>query len=132
MFVGKRVLVVDDSAVNREIMKDYLEDLGCDACTVDSGEKAYEIVKTICESGTSQDNASYDIILMDIRMPEMDGCETAKKIREIGAAYSEKVSIVAMTASGDEADILRAKENGMNNYLLKPIELITLKELVSS
>ena len=126
------MLVVDDSAVNREIMKDYLEDMGCSAYTVDSGEKAYELVRDICESETSQADMNYDIILMDIRMPGMDGCETSKKIRGIGADYSDKVVIVAMTASEDEADLVRAKENGMNSYILKPVEMITLKEIVAS
>jgi len=132
IFVGKRVLVVDDSAVNREIMKDYLEDIGCSACTVESGEKAYMIIKDICESDTSQDSSAYDIILMDIRMPGMDGCDTTRKIREIGAEYSDKLRIVAMTASSDEADMLRAKESGMNGYILKPVEMITLKEIMAS
>ncbi len=110
---NKKILVADDNIINLSIVCDYLEDMGISFETVSNGKEAYE--KIISDN-------SFDLILMDIRMPVMDGHEATRKIREHGHPYTDNIPIIAMTANAFEEDISMAKQSGMNEHMSKPIE----------
>ncbi|MFC0181059.1 response regulator [Pseudarcicella hirudinis] len=106
------LLLVDDNATNRKVASQILIKAGCKVITADSGMKAIELVK-------SSVNERFDLILMDIQMPEMDGIETTKRLREMEGAGLPPV--VAMTAYAMKEDRDRFLSNGMNDYISKPI-----------
>ncbi|NLW78703.1 MAG: response regulator [Ruminococcaceae bacterium] len=115
-FAGKRGLVVDDIAINREIIRELLADSGLEIETAASGKEALEAFSRAPEH-------YYDIILMDIQMPEMDGCTATSAIRALPRADAGDVRIVAMTANVLQEDVNRAMDAGMDAYLNKPIEV---------
>jgi len=121
-FVDKRVLVVDDNAVNRMIACDMLEDIEIEADEAAGGINAIEIISN------SGENA-YDIIFMDIKMPGLDGYETVKRIRNCGLEYTKNIPVVAMSA--EAYDTNNFIEAGMNYYLVKPTEFEALYATVS-
>lgn len=110
---NKKVLVADDNPINLSIVCDYLEDMEITAETATNGMEAYN--KIISDD-------SFDLILMDIRMPVMDGYEATKKIRSYGEKYTDKIPIIAMTANAFEEDIVASKQIGMNEHMSKPID----------
>ena len=101
----KRILVVDDDAMNLKRTQMILEKQ-YDVILTESGEEALD--KIICED--------IDLILLDIAMPEMDGIETFKRMKE----YSLDIPVIFLTASGDEDDVRSAAKLGAVNYLKKP------------
>lgn len=111
--INKKVLVADDNEINLYIVCDYLEDMGITVETVMNGKEAYE--KIISDN-------SFDLVLMDVRMPVMDGYESTRKIRAYGQAYTNNIPIIAMTANAFEEDIAMSKQVGMNEHISKPIE----------
>lgn len=120
---NKRVLIVDDVEFNREIVTEVLQDEKMLVETADDGIVALQKVK---------DNPPtyYDIILMDVQMPGMNGYETTRKIRELGSDY-EKIPIIAMTANAFEEDKQNAIKSGMNAHMAKPIKIDDLKNILS-
>ncbi len=120
-FPGTKVLVVDDYAFNIELTTDFLEMMACDIETAISGQEAIEKCK----------KTVFDIIFMDIQMPEMDGYEAAKKIRSL-KNDSAKSIIIALTANVQEEDRNKCLKSGMNDYTQKPIKGITLEKLIKS
>ncbi|MCL2092607.1 MAG: ATP-binding protein [Treponema sp.] len=127
-FSGKRCLIVDDIEINRDILIELLEET---RMIMDTAADGQEAVKKFNLAGEGY----YDVILMDMQMPVMDGCRATQEIRRIEKqrqtpASSRGVPIIAMTANVMEDDIKRAIESGMNAHLGKPIELdITLKTI---
>ena len=117
-FAGRRLLVADDSAVNREVALEALSRLGCHVTLVNDGRQAMQAVAT----------ERFDLVLMDASMPEMDGYEATAEIRkaEKSAASAEPLPIVALTAHvvGSAAD--RWREAGMDGMLSKPFTLSAL------
>src|SRR5262249_16052185 len=109
---GKKILVVDDSGDNLTLVDMYLRPLGAELILVDSGYKAMEEVR----------QTDFDLVLMDIQMPDMDGEETAAKIREMGF----KMPIVALTAHAMRADQDHYRAAGINQVLTKPIKQTVL------
>ncbi len=108
---GLRVLVVEDSALGRGLTRMFLEDLGCSVSTVGSGEAA------LVELG----RATYDLVLMDCRMPGMDGVETVRRLREEEARQGRpRVRVLACTAYGSPEDRQRCLAAGMDGVLVKP------------
>lgn len=107
-FRNRRVLVVDDSAINRKIAKLHLEGLGIVVQLADSGEAAI----ACCQE------QSFDLVMMDLRMPGIDGVETVRRMRFVRGV--ETLPIVALTAEMDEHWERRCKDVGMNDYLIKP------------
>lgn len=101
-----KVLVVDHSEVNQQVLRWMLRDMGEECDVVSSGEDAVRAVKT----------GSYKIIFMDLRMPDTDGFQATTKIRSAGFT----APIIAVTASSDEDDWKNCMNAGMNGYLTKP------------
>lgn len=114
-FTGKRVLLVEDNQINTEVAMMLLEDRGFDVETAENGLRALEMFN---KSGTGY----YDAILMDIRMPLMDGLTAASNIRHLSNSDAGTVPIIAMTANAFDDDIEKSKLAGMNAHLAKPIE----------
>ena len=116
-----RLLVVEDSTINQSVIQGFLDVLGLKVDCVSSGQAALEILKE-----TTQ--APYPLILMDCQMPEMDGYETTRQIRQgqAGKEY-QQVPIIALTAHAMPGDREKCLEAGMNDYLTKPLTLRDLR-----
>ncbi len=113
-----KVLVVEDIALNRLLMKTLLEDFGFEIDQAENGKVAIEMLK----------NNSYDIILMDLQMPEMNGFEAAGHIR---TSMGSSIPIIAITADVTTVDVDKCKSVGMNDYISKPInEKVLYKKIV--
>jgi signal transduction histidine kinase/CheY-like chemotaxis protein len=114
-FHGKRLLIVDDIEINREIAVEILRETDVEMETAENGQVALDMFLAAPEG-------YYDMILMDMQMPVMDGCESTEMIRKSGRADSEKIKIVAVTANVMRDDIMRVYESGMNGHIGKPID----------
>jgi PAS domain S-box-containing protein len=114
-FAGRRILVAEDIEINREIVIALLSDTGLDIDTVENGALAAEAF--------ARDPARYDLIFMDIHMPEMDGFQAARAIRALDVPQAADVPIVAMTANVFREDIERCLAAGMNAHIGKPIDV---------
>ena len=112
---GIRVLVAEDNELNREIAISMFENMHIAAEAVENGKLAVECVK---ERGAGY----FDVILMDVRMPVMDGHAAARAIRALPDERMSQVPIIAMTANAFEEDVLAAKEAGMDAYVSKPVD----------
>lgn len=112
---GRQVLLVEDHPMNQLIARRILQNNGIRVVTADNGAAAVEMFR-------SQDAGYFDAILMDIRMPVMDGISAAKEIRKLPREDAKTIPIIAMTANAFEEDIEKTKEAGMNFHLAKPIE----------
>ena len=115
-FDGKRVLLVEDIEVNREIAKAVLTEIGLDVDDADDGTVAVEKFKA---APTNR----YDLILMDVQMPKMNGYEATRAIRALNRPDAKTVPIVAMTANAFEEDKDNALKAGMNDHLAKPLDI---------
>ena len=113
-FAGRRILLVEDVEINREIVLALLEPT---AITIDSAENGVEAVKKFTESP-----GIYDMIFMDIQMPEMDGYEATRRIRAIEVERGGEIPIIAMTANVFREDIERCLAAGMNDHVGKPLD----------
>ncbi|MDR3160920.1 MAG: response regulator [Spirochaetaceae bacterium] len=118
-FSGKRCLVVDDVDINREIILELLGDTGITLETAINGREAVSRFQASPEG-------YFDVILMDMQMPVMDGCSATREIRGLDRNDALQVSIIAMTANVLQEDIRQAAEAGMNAHLGKPIDLKTM------
>jgi signal transduction histidine kinase/ActR/RegA family two-component response regulator len=124
-FTAKRVLLVEDNAINCEIAKEILEMVKLEVFHAENGEKAVEMFN-------ESEEGFYDMIFMDIQMPVMDGYEATKNIRNLQREDAKVVPIVAMTANAFTEDQMRAKESGMNDYISKPLEINKLIRILQS
>lgn len=116
-FTGKRVLIVEDSEINIEIAKNILLHKNFEVEVALNGEEAVSAFE-------SHEAGYYDVILMDIRMPVMDGLEATKVIRSMESRPDGRmIPIVAMTANAFEEDVKKSLEAGMNGHLSKPIDI---------
>ncbi|MDR2783616.1 MAG: response regulator [Treponema sp.] len=126
-FSGKHCLIVDDIDINRDILGEILEDTGIAIDMASNGNEALACFEK------SKENY-YDIILMDIQMPVMDGCTATKKIRSMQRKDAGTLPIIAMTADVIQEDVIKMREAGMNEHLGKPIDVDklfkTLKEFL--
>ena len=109
------MLLAEDHPLNTEIARKLLAKVGT---TVISAANGVIAVKTFTASPVDY----FDAVLMDIRMPEMDGLTAARKIRELPRADAKEVPIIAMTANAFDDDRRKSEEAGMNGHLAKPIE----------
>lgn len=113
--LGKRVLLAEDNELNAEIAMTVLKENGLKAERAANGKQCMEMLKMMPED-------YYDMILMDIQMPEMDGYEATKRIRNLDDARAD-IPIVAMTANAFEEDRQKALESGMNAHVSKPVDM---------
>ena len=124
---GRRVLLAEDMEVNAEIMMDILEMEEVEADHAENGRIAVEMFE-------KSEPGMYSAILMDIRMPEMDGLEAAETIRALDRKDAKKIPIIALTANAFDEDVQRSLQAGMTAHLSKPVEaeylFETLGELI--
>ena len=113
-FRGKRILLVEDNALNSEIVVEILNEYGFLVDTAEDGAEAVEKVKNSTAAG-------YDLVLMDVQMPVMNGYEATKQIRALEDPKLAGITILAMTANAFEEDRKKALECGMDGFLSKPI-----------
>ncbi len=124
-FSGKRILIVDDIEINREIILELLSTTGIEIETASDGEEA--VSKFLSASP-----GYYDIILMDVQMPIMDGLTATENIRSSFHIDAKKVVIIAMTANVLRDDVNSAMRSGMNNHLGKPVDLKVMLEMLDA
>ncbi|MBI5824830.1 MAG: PAS domain S-box protein [Chloroflexi bacterium] len=110
--VGKRILLAEDNSINQKFAVAILQKAGYFVDVVDDGQQAFE--KTI--------SGGYNIVLMDVQMPELDGFEATRKIRDWEIAHNQHIPIVAMTAHAMKGDREKCIDAGMDDYVTKPIE----------
>ena len=121
-FRGRHILLVEDNELNREIAVAILHEYGFLVDTAENGAVAVEKIRT-------SDPGRYDLVLMDVQMPVMDGCTATQRIRALEDPVRAAVPIVAMTANVFEEERKRAFDCGMNGFLSKPI---VIEELVDA
>jgi CheY-like chemotaxis protein len=117
------VLVVDDNNINRLLINKVLTKWGASA---DFAENGLQAVEKITE------NRSYDVVLMDVYMPEMGGIEATQVIRAKNEPYFQQLPIIALTASMLSSERAQIEESGMNDYILKPFDPANLFEKLSA
>ena len=126
-FSGKRILLVEDNMMNREIATEYLQDFGFLVENAENGQEACDILEKAAPG-------YFDLVLMDVQMPIMNGYDATRKIRKFKNKEIANIPILAMTANAFEEDKKAAIEAGMNGHLAKPIDVPklveTLKEIL--
>ena len=120
-FKGKHILLVEDNELNREIAQEILREYGFLVDSAENGAVAVEKVSTAAPG-------SYDLVLMDVQMPIMDGYTATRKIRALDDPARAKLPILAMTANAFDEDRRNALESGMNGFLSKPIVIDDLMQ----
>lgn len=121
---GKRILIAEDNELNAEIAVDLLTDEGIE---VEIAQDGYECIDML----TKADPGYYDFILMDVQMPNLNGYETTKAIREMDDQEKSQIPIIALTANAFLRDRRQAIESGMNGHVAKPIDVNKLLEELS-
>ena len=122
-FVGKRILLVEDNELNREIAMEILQSCGFVVDCAENGQEALDKVK-------ASQPGDIDVVLMDVQMPVMNGYEASKAIRELNEEAQRNLPILAMTANAFEEDKQKSLEAGMNGHITKPIDMIELLEIL--
>ena len=122
-FRGKRILVVEDNELNREIVKAVLEETGFEVEEAENGAVAVDKIKT---AGALY----YDVVLMDIQMPVMDGYMATKKIRSLEDSDLANIPIIALSANAFEDDRKASTDAGMNGHLAKPVNVSELLKML--
>jgi len=122
---GMHVLLCEDNYMNTEIAVMLLKDRGILTDTAENGEAGVRLF-------SSSEEGYYSAVLMDLRMPVMDGNTAARTIRALGRSDAKSVPIIAMSADNFEESIREAEESGMNGYLTKPIEPQKLFEVLQT
>ena len=120
---GKRVLLVEDNAINMEIAHAILEEEHLNITEAKNGKEALEIFR-------NSKTGEYDFIIMDVMMPVMDGLEATKAIRELEREDAKKIPIIAMTANAFEEDRKACLDAGMDEHIGKPIDIPLLKSAI--
>ena len=118
-FSGKKILIVEDEEVNYLLVKDILEDTNADVSWAQVGQQAIDLV---------QESNNYDLILMDLKMPILDGIDTTREIRK----RNQDVPIIAHTAYTMPEEQIRCKEAGCNDYISKPIIITELFRILDN
>lgn len=119
-FKGKRLLLVEDNELNREIAFEILNEYGFVVNGAENGQEALDII-------AASKPGEYDLVLMDIQMPVMDGYEATRRIRSLDDSALSSIPIIAMTANAFDDDRRAAEGCGMHGFISKPINM---KEVV--
>ncbi len=119
VLAGRHILLAEDMEINAEIMKMLLEAKNIHVDHAENGRIAVEMF-------TESEDNFYNAILMDMRMPEMDGIEATCQIRAMDRSDAKEVPIIALTANAFEEDVQRSLQNGLTAHLTKPVEPDTL------
>ena len=114
-FAGRRFLLVEDNALNQEVARELLAGMGAEVDIASDGAEGVEKFR-------QSPDGFYDVILMDVQMPVMNGYEATKAIRALDRAGAKTVPILAMTADAFAEDIQAAKDAGMNGHMAKPLD----------
>ena len=122
---GRRILLAEDMEVNARIMMMVLRSRGMEADLAENGRIAVEKIADSPEG-------YYSAVLMDIRMPEMDGLEATRRIRSMDRADAKEIPIIALTANAFDEDVQRSLQAGMNAHLSKPVKPDDLYETLES
>jgi PAS domain S-box-containing protein len=117
--LGARVLLAEDNAINQEVAKELLRAAGCEVDVADNGRRAIEMARA----------GGYDLILMDVQMPELDGIEASRQIRAMSGL--SRIPIIAMTANAFAEDRAACLAAGMNDHVAKPVHAATLYETLA-
>ena len=120
---GMHVLLAEDNELNMEIAEFLLQNEGAEVTRAWNGQEIVELFRK-SESG------EFDVILMDIMMPIINGYEAAKRIRSLDREDAKKIPIIAMTANAFTEDRIRAKEAGMDEHVAKPIDVELLIKVI--
>ena len=120
---GLHVLLAEDNELNMEIAEFVLQNEGAEVTKAWNGQEAVELFRK-SESG------EFDVILMDIMMPVLNGYEAAKRIRSLDREDAKKIPIIAMTANAFTEDRIRAKEAGMDEHVAKPVDAELLVKVI--
>lgn len=115
-FNGQRVLLAEDNRMNREIATIQLEEMGLQVISVNNGQQAVDAMEQ-CSDGY------YDIVLMDIRMPLLNGMDACRKIRASSRSYLQQIPIIALTANAFSDDVKACLAAGMNEHVSKPMDV---------
>jgi len=122
---GKHVLLVEDTLLNQKLAIMVLEERGAKVTLAQDGKEAVEIF------GKS-DEGTYDLILMDIMMPKMDGYQATRIIRAMDRQDAKQIPIIAMSANAFDEDKRNSVEAGMNAHISKPFKIDTLDKVLGS
>ena len=122
-FRGKKVLLVEDNRLNQEIAMELLSNAGFSVSLADDGDVAVETLRTAAPD-------QFDLVLMDIQMPKLDGYSATRQIRTLDGAIAN-IPIIAMTANAFEEDKQKAFAAGMNDHIAKPIEVDSLLSTIA-
>ncbi len=114
--IGARILIAEDNTINQIVAMGQLKKLGCHADAVANGNEVLDALRSV----------SYDLVLMDCQMPELDGYETSRLIRRSPTMPFFNIPIIAMTANAIKGDKERCLEAGMNDYISKPVKIAAL------
>ena len=124
-FTGRHILIAEDNEINREIAVELVAMSGAEVTAVENGEEALNIFN-------ASDPGFFDLILMDIQMPVLDGYEAARKIRSLERPDAGTVPIFAMTANAFAEDMEKSRQSGMDDHINKPIDLNELFDKMAS
>ena len=122
---GRRILLAEDVQINAEIIIMILQSRGMEIDHAENG-------RICCETFASHDPGYYDAVLMDVRMPEMDGLEATKTIRAMDRPDAGRIPIIALTANAFDEDVQRSLMAGMNAHLSKPVQADVLFETLEN
>jgi len=117
---GAKILVAEDYFINQELTRDILELMECEVDIAEDGVEALNMYE----------KKEYDLILMDVQMPNLDGYDTTKEIRERELGTNRRIPIVALTASALSGDDQKCFDAGMDAYLSKPLDFGKLEQIL--
>ena len=123
-FAGCRVLVADDNDISMEIITELLTMNGLEVVSACNGREAVDKFAASTEG-------SVQLVLMDVQMPELDGCEAARQIRQLPRRDASSVPILALTGNSSSDDVEAAMQAGMNDYMVKPVKMKLLARVMS-